>query len=160
MAPAHCFTSALPVSLSVFSVLGRPPPAPPLCWPNTKEWPTPGAEPASWAQVHHLLRGVFDRHRASWGLWVTIQRLEHLKDHLLKGCLKPKDFKPNSFLKVLEGGGWWCLGDSVVESLLLAQVVIPWSWDRVPHWASLMEPASPSACVSASACVFVCLMNE
>ena len=38
------------------------------------------------------------------------------------------------------------LGDSVVELLPLAQVVILGSQDQVPH----REPASPSACVSAS----------
>ena len=46
------------------------------------------------------------------------------------------------------------LGGSVVESLPLAQVVILGSWDRVPHLAPYREPASPSACVSASLCVF------
>ena len=29
----------------------------------------------------------------------------------------------------------------------------PGIWDRVPHWAPHMEPASPSACVSAFLCV-------
>ena len=38
----------------------------------------------------------------------------------------------------------------IVERLPLAQVMIPGSWDRVPHWASCREPASPSACVSTS----------
>ena len=42
------------------------------------------------------------------------------------------------------------LGGSVVEHLPLAQGVIPGSWDRVPHRAPCVEPASPSACVSAS----------
>ena len=42
------------------------------------------------------------------------------------------------------------LGGSVVELLPLAQVVIPGSWDPVPHWAPHREPASPSAYVSAS----------
>ena len=42
------------------------------------------------------------------------------------------------------------LGSSMVECLLSAQGVIPESWDRVPHAASYMEPASPSAYVSAS----------
>ena len=42
------------------------------------------------------------------------------------------------------------LGGSVVERLPSAQSVIPTSWDRVPHQAPYMEPASPSACVSAS----------
>ena len=42
------------------------------------------------------------------------------------------------------------LGGSVVEHLPLAQGVIPGSWDRVLHQAPYGEPASPSACVSAS----------
>ena len=42
------------------------------------------------------------------------------------------------------------LGGSEVEHLPLAQGVIPGSWDGVPHWAPSREPASPSACVSAS----------
>ena len=45
------------------------------------------------------------------------------------------------------------LGGSGVEHLPVAQVVIPGSRDRVPHWAPCMEPASLSACVSASFCV-------
>ena len=56
------------------------------------------------------------------------------------------------------------LGGSVVERLPLAQGVILESRDRVPHQAPGMEPASPSACVSASVCVCVCvcvcLMNK
>ena len=39
---------------------------------------------------------------------------------------------------------------SVVERLPLAQGVTPGSWDRVLRRAPYMEPASPSACVSAS----------
>ena len=50
------------------------------------------------------------------------------------------------------------LAGSVVESLPLAQFMIPGSWDRVPHQAPLEEPASPSAYVSASLCVS--LMNK
>ena len=42
------------------------------------------------------------------------------------------------------------LGGSVEERLPLAQVMIPRSWDRVLHRAPCMEPASFSACVSAS----------
>ena len=38
-----------------------------------------------------------------------------------------------------------CLGGSAVEHLPLAQGVILESWDQVPHQASYMEPASPSA---------------
>ena len=34
----------------------------------------------------------------------------------------------------------------------------PGVWDRVPHWASCEEPASPSACVSAS--LSVSLVNK
>ncbi|XP_072595531.1 heat shock factor 2-binding protein isoform X2 [Vulpes vulpes] len=41
---------------------------------------------------------------------------------------------------------WWLLSG-----------VIPGSQDRVPHRASCMEPASPSACVSASVSLSVCL---
>ena len=37
-------------------------------------------------------------------------------------------------------------------------LLIPGSWDRVPHGAPREEPASPSAYVSASLCVS--LMNE
>ena len=40
------------------------------------------------------------------------------------------------------------LGGSGVERLPLAQVMIPGSWDRVPHRGPRREPASPSACVS------------
>ena len=50
------------------------------------------------------------------------------------------------------------LSGSVVERLPLAQVVMPGSWDRVLHLAPRREPASPSACVSASLCVS--LMNK
>ena len=42
------------------------------------------------------------------------------------------------------------LGGSGVERLPLAQVVILGSRDRVPRRAPREEPASPSACVSAS----------
>ena len=52
------------------------------------------------------------------------------------------------------------LGGSVVKSLPSAQGVIPESWDRVPRWGPCMEPASPSACVSASFSACVCLMNK
>ena len=44
-------------------------------------------------------------------------------------------------------------GGSVVERLPSAQVMIPGSWDRVPHRGPCREPASPSTCVSASLCV-------
>ena len=50
------------------------------------------------------------------------------------------------------------LGDSVVKGLPLAQGVILGSWDQIPHQAPCEEPASPSACVSASLCV--CLMKK
>ena len=66
-----------------------------------------------------------------------------------------KDSCNNVFLKTRMGG---CLGSSVVEHLPSAQVVIPGSWDGVPHRVPHREPASPSACVSASLCVS--LMNK
>ena len=50
------------------------------------------------------------------------------------------------------------LGGSVVDHLPLAQVMIPGSWDWVPHQAPCREPASPSACVSAP--FSVSLMNK
>ena len=50
------------------------------------------------------------------------------------------------------------LGGSVVEYLPLAQIVIPGSWDQVPHQALRRELAFPSACVSAS--LSVSLMNK
>ena len=50
------------------------------------------------------------------------------------------------------------LGGSAVEHLSLAQSMIPGSWDQVPHQAPCKEPASPSACVSAS--LSVSLMNK
>ena len=52
------------------------------------------------------------------------------------------------------------LGGSVVEPLPLAQGVTPEFRDRVPHGASCMEPASPSAYVSASLSSLCILMNE
>ena len=53
----------------------------------------------------------------------------------------------------MEAGTEGRLGGSVVERLPLAQDVIAGSWDQVLHWASLREPASPSAYVSASICL-------
>ena len=50
------------------------------------------------------------------------------------------------------------LGGLAVERLPLARVVTLGSWDRVPHRVPCMEPASPSACVSAS--LSVPLMNK
>ena len=50
------------------------------------------------------------------------------------------------------------LGGLTVVRLPLAQGVIPGVWDRVVHWAPCTEPASPSACVTAS--LSVSLMNK
>ena len=52
------------------------------------------------------------------------------------------------------------LGGSAVWRLPLAQGVILESWDQVPQQAPCMEPASPSACVSASLSLSVSLMNK
>ena len=60
-----------------------------------------------------------------------------------------------SYIRLSEMGH---LGGSMVKCLPLAQAVILGSWDRVPHQASCMKPASPSACVSAALCVS--LMNK
>ena len=43
-----------------------------------------------------------------------------------------------------------CLDGSMGECLPSAQGMVLESQDRVPHWAPCREPASPSACVSAS----------
>ena len=40
---------------------------------------------------------------------------------------------------------WWLSG----LTLPSAHGLILGTWDRVPHWDPYMEPASPSACVSA-----------
>ena len=50
------------------------------------------------------------------------------------------------------------LGGSAVEHLPLAQGAILESRDRVPRQAPSLEPASPSACVSAS--LSLSLMNK
>ena len=50
------------------------------------------------------------------------------------------------------------LGGSVVEHLPSAQGVTLGSWDQVLHWVPHREPASPSACISAS--LPVSLMNK
>ena len=47
------------------------------------------------------------------------------------------------------------LGGSEVERLPSAPAMTPGSQDRVPHQVPPWEPASPSACVSASLCVSV-----
>ena len=50
-----------------------------------------------------------------------------------------------------------CLDDSMIEhSLPLAHVMIPGSWDGVPHWAPCREPVLPlPVCV----CVCVCVSH-
>ena len=49
---------------------------------------------------------------------------------------------------------------SVVDPLPLAQGMTPELWNRVPRRAPGMEPASPSACVSAPFSLSVSLMNK
>ena len=49
------------------------------------------------------------------------------------------------------------LGGTAVWRLPLARGVILETWDRVPRQAPCMEPASPSACVSASLPLALCL---
>ena len=50
------------------------------------------------------------------------------------------------------------LGGSVVEHLPSAHGMTLESLDRVSHWALPVEPASPSACVSAS--LSLCVSHE
>ena len=52
------------------------------------------------------------------------------------------------------------LGGSAVQRLPLARDMILESRDRVSHWALNMEPASPSACVSASLSIYISIMNK
>ena len=54
------------------------------------------------------------------------------------------------------------LGGAAVRRLLLAQGAILEIRDRISRWAPCMEPASPSACVSASLSLSLCvtIMNE
>ena len=73
---------------------------------------------------------------------LKLPQTQGLAVRLERGGIRDGIFKSNN----TQG----CLGGSVVEHLPSAQVVIPGSWDRVPHWALRREPASPSACVSAS----------
>ena len=67
---------------------------------------------------------------------------------------------PNHSWSGAQGGvgferrGEGCLSGSVAERLPSAQVMISEFWDRVLHWTSNGEPASPSAYVSASFSVF------
>ena len=60
------------------------------------------------------------------------------------------------FLEMMKAGH---LGESVVEHLPLAQVVILGTQDPVPRRVPCGEPASPSACVPASLC-FLSRINE
>ena len=48
----------------------------------------------------------------------------------------------------------------MVERLSSAQGMTPGSWDGVPHGAPRREPASASACVFASHCVFHEYVNK
>ena len=62
---------------------------------------------------------------------------------------------PRTFSRTIKKEKLGHLGSSVVEHLSSAQGVIPESWDRVPHQAPHIEPASPSVYVSASLSVFL-----
>ena len=72
---------------------------------------------------------------------VTNAKVKNLKDRKCLGGWVDLKFKKK--------GGGRSLGGSAVWRLPLAQGVILGSRDRVPHWAPGMEPAYPSACVSA-----------
>ena len=86
---------------------------------------------------------------------IVTWRVSH-KDLLGEGaCLKNTH---NFFLRYLAILG--CLGDSVVKRLPLVQAVIPESQGRVPHPAPCMEPASTSACVSASLSLYLSWINK
>ena len=75
----------------------------------------------------------------AWGAWLA-QLLKHLILDLEVGSWSPA---LRVALMDAPGGSAVKLWDPNLGSQ-----------DRVPHWAPCMEPASPSACVSAS--LFVC----
>ena len=77
---------------------------------------------------------------SSWHFFIVVQNWKHFRCSWIGNTI-------HIFLKTSKEGH---LGGSVVEPLSLAQGMIPESWDRVPHWAPCMEPASPSVYVSAS----------
>ena len=79
--------------------------------------------------------------------WRTHDSSGELHWRILKTPVQPLPCFPPTHLKKVSVGH---LTASVAECLPLAQVLIPGSRDQVPHWAPCMEPASPSACVSAS----------
>ena len=61
----------------------------------------------------------------------------------------------NNAFKITRESDFWStwVAQWLSVCLPLAQVMILGSWDRVLHQALCEEPASPSACVSASLCV-------
>ena len=69
-----------------------------------------------------------------------------LVSRIYKEHSKLSSNKANSPISAQKG----CLGGSAVERLPSAQGMILESQDRVPRRSPCMEPASPSACVSAS----------
>ena len=74
-------------------------------------------------------------------------------------CAKLKKMILNSLqLILLRSVTFGRLGGSAIECLPLDEVLILESWDPVTLLAPLEEPASPSACVSAS--LSVSLMNK
>ena len=98
-------------------------PKPKICpYPNGNwEWP--------WGSFSSLFWWFKGRKTASDRFKISILRT------------KPKS--AHGSLHERQNGGH--LGDSVVEHLPLAQVVILGSWEWVPHKAPRREPASPSA---------------
>ena len=72
------------------------------------------------------------------------------KDKCHSQNLVPHEWIHDSLDFSLKNPVWGHLGGSGVNHLPLAQGVILESWDWVPHWAPCVEPASSSACVSAS----------
>ena len=95
-----------------------------------------------------------------WGKWVenSYRRLceKGAKDYRTLEFMSLMTYNPNTFLlegtflrtgawNMLQKGYFRNLGGSVVEHLPSAQIMIPGSWDRVPHRAPHREPASPSA---------------
>ena len=75
---------------------------------------------------------------------MTLRSQPELKSRIR--CLTVRNCQMFKYLKIILRQPWWLSGLAPPS----AQGLILETWDRVPPQAPCMEPASPSACVSAS----------
>ena len=90
--------------------------------------------------------------------WGQVDALLHNEPFLQTLLLARHLVRRWDFRECFENNLLGHLDGSVVERLPAVQGVILETWDRVPRRAPCMEPASPSACISAS--LSVPLMNK